>query len=163
MLNYRYFSSLRVKLLNHLLFLFLTPYYLYLSSQGLHGFGSQDKLSSPLWFLVLFFVGVFVCVCVFFFFTLPAVECELAYLSSVFFNFHALSADRADTAVHRSPSCQFLPLGNSLYSAAYLTADGGNSLLPCHLPKHATSRDKLSSPLRTSGVVITLSTRHNLE
>lgn len=69
MLNYRYFSSLRVKLLNHLLFLFLTPYYLYLSSQGLHGFGSQDKLSSPLWFLVLFFVGIFVCVCVCFFFS----------------------------------------------------------------------------------------------
>lgn len=52
------------------------------------------------------FLWGFLCVCVcVFFFTLPAVECELAYLSSVFFNFHALSADRADTAVHRSPSC----------------------------------------------------------
>lgn len=55
-------------------------------------------------------------------------------------------------------------MGNGLYSAAHPTADGGDILLPCHLPKHATCGDyKLSSPLTTSGVVITLSTRHNLD
>lgn len=96
MLDYRYFSSLSVKLLKHLLFVSLTPTICMCLPKV--SMVLDPRISS------LALCGLDLCGVGFFYPTSCRI-CKLASLSSVFFHSYALSDDGADTAVHKVPSC----------------------------------------------------------